>query len=113
ILISLAWLLLSPPHGRIAMTDDQSSAIPPPMVDLSPETEALARKLAKAQRISLDDAVRQAAGNGPLPGRRPRDPSPVAVAARRKRIDRIAREVAAMPILDPRSPREIMEDLNT
>jgi antitoxin VapB len=88
------------------------------MINLSQETEALARRLADAQSVSIEDAVKQAlearardAGLVPEP-RRPRDRSPEAVAARRARIDRIVRDIAAMPILDRRSPREIMDDLN-
>lgn len=88
------------------------------MIDLSQETEALARRLAAAQSVSVDDAVRQAlearaAAAGILPApRRPRDQSLEATAARRLRVDRIVREIAAMPVLDPRSPQEIMDDLN-
>ena len=86
------------------------------MIDLSQETEALARRLAAAQSVSVDDAVRQAlearaAAAGILPApRRPRDQSPEATTARRVRVDRIVREIAAMPVLDPRSPREIMAE---
>jgi antitoxin VapB len=86
------------------------------MLDLSQETEALARRLAAAQSVTVDAAVRQAlearaqaAGVAPEP---PRDRSPEAVAARRARMDRLAREIAALPLLDPRSPREIVDDLN-
>jgi hypothetical protein len=43
---------------------------------------------------------------------RRRDQSPAAIAARRESLDRIGAEIAAMPILDPRSPNEIMDDLN-
>jgi antitoxin VapB len=88
------------------------------MIDLSRETEALARRLADAQHVSVDAAVKQAlearaAAEGLLPEpRRPRDQSPEAAAARRVRMERIANEIAAMPVLDPRSPREIMDDLN-
>jgi antitoxin VapB len=88
------------------------------MIDLSPEIEALARRLADAQSVSVEDAVRQAleararaAGIVPEP-HRPRDQSPEAAAVRRTRIDKIVREIAAMPVLDRRSPREIMDDLN-
>jgi antitoxin VapB len=89
------------------------------MIYLSQDAEALARRLAAAQNLSVEEAVRQAledrarvAGVMPQP-RRPRDRSPEAVAARQARIDRIVEEIAAMPVLDPRSPREIMDDLNT
>jgi antitoxin VapB len=86
------------------------------MLDLSQETEALARRLAAAQSVTVDTAVRQAlearsqaAGIAPEP---PRDRSPEAVSTRRARMDRLAREIAALPILDPRSPGEIVNDLD-
>ncbi len=88
------------------------------MMALSHETEVLARRLAEAQSVGVEDAIRQAlearareAGIAPEQ-RRPRDRSAAAVAARRACIDRIVREIAAMPILDRRSPRQIMDDLN-
>jgi len=88
------------------------------MIHLSPATEALARRLADMQSVTVEDAIRQAleararaAGVVPEPSRQ-RDLSPEAVAARRARIDKLVREIAAMPILDRRSPREIMDDLN-
>lgn len=88
------------------------------MIDLSQETEALARRLADARRVTVDAAVRQAleasalaAGVLPEPVR-PHDQSPEAVAMRRERMGRIVREIAALPIIDKRSPNEIMDDLN-
>ena len=88
------------------------------MINLSQETETLAKRLADAQRLSVEDAIRlaieeraHAAGVLPKP-QRPRDQSPEAVAARRARTNRFVAELAAMPILDPRSPGEIMDDLN-
>jgi antitoxin VapB len=88
------------------------------MISLSKESEALARRLANAQSVTVEDAVRQAleararaAGLLPEPGR-PRDLSPEAVAVRRARLDRIVDKIAALPVLDARSPREIMNDLN-
>jgi antitoxin VapB len=88
------------------------------MIHLSQETVALARRLAAAQGISLEDAIKQAieqsareAGVMTEPAHR-RDLSIDAIAARKARIDRIVEEIAAMPILDPRSPSEIMDDLN-
>ena len=44
---------------------------------------------------------------------RPAPATPEALAARRARIDRIVEEIAAMPVLDQRSPREIMDDIDT
>jgi len=88
------------------------------MVLLSQETEALARRLAVAQGISMEEAIKQAlehkareAGIESPPQKR-RDCSPKAVAARKARIDQAANDIAKMPVLDPRSPREIMDDLN-
>jgi antitoxin VapB len=88
------------------------------MINLSQETEALAKRLAEAQGLSVEDAIRlareekaRAAGVLPEP-RHPRDQSPKAVAARHARTNRFVAELAAMPVLDPRSPREIMDDLN-
>ena len=88
------------------------------MIELSQETEALARRLADAQRTSIDAAVRRAleahahaVGIGPEP-RPPRDRSPEAVARRRARIEQTIDEIASMPILDRRSPREITDALN-
>jgi antitoxin VapB len=88
------------------------------MINLSQETEALARRLAEAQSVTVDALIRQAlearaqaAGILPEP-HPPRDRSPEAVAARRARIERTVREIAALPILDHRFPREIMDDLN-
>ncbi len=88
------------------------------MINLSQETEALAKRLAAAQRLSLEEAIRQAlnaaaraAGVLQEPQRR-RDQSPAAIAARRESLNRIGAEIAAMPILDPRSPDEIVDDLN-
>jgi antitoxin VapB len=87
------------------------------MIDLSPETETLAVKLAAAQHISVEVAVRQAieaqaraAGVLPEP-HRSRDQSLEAVAARHARTNRLVAELASMPVLDPRSPRDIMDDL--
>ncbi len=88
------------------------------MISLSQETEALARRLADAQGTSIDAAVRRAleahahaVGIAPEPGRS-RDQSPEAVARRRAHMERIVSEIAAMPIFDQRSPREIMDALN-
>lgn len=74
--------------------------------------------MAAAQSLSVEDAVRQAleeraraVGVAPEPPR-PKDRSPETVAARRAKADRIVAEIAAMPVLDPRSPREIIDDLN-
>jgi antitoxin VapB len=88
------------------------------MIDLSQETEALARRVADARGVTVDAAIRHAleasahaAGDLPEPGR-PRDRTSEAVTKRRERVGRIVDEIAAMPVLDTRSPHEIMDDLN-
>jgi antitoxin VapB len=88
------------------------------MIALSKETEALARRLAAAQSLPVDDAVRRALENwarvaGVSAESCRRDQSPAAIAARKASVDRIVAEIAAMPILNPRDPREIMDDLNS
>lgn len=88
------------------------------MISLSQETEALAHRLADAKHRSVEDTIRlaledtaRAEGIAPEP-LRPRDPSPEAVAMRRKLIDEIVREVASLPILDPRPTQQIIDELN-
>lgn len=81
------------------------------MIDLSQETEALAQRLAAAQRLSVEAVIRQAlearaSVAGVAPESRPR---------RRMTVDEmlaVGSEIAAMPLLDRRSPREIMDDIN-
>jgi antitoxin VapB len=88
------------------------------MIHLSEGTLALARRLAVAQGLSMEDAVRQAiersAREVGLISRRhtPRDVSAPAIAARKARLDEFADSIARMPILDPRSAQQIMDDLN-
>jgi hypothetical protein len=88
------------------------------MINLPPETEALAQRLALAKRLSVEQVIRlaleekgRAEGIAPESGQS-RDPSPEAIAARRARTDRLVAALAAMPVLDRRSPRDIMDDLN-
>ena len=88
------------------------------MVNLSQETEALAERLAVAQRLSVDVTIQraleaQARTSGLALGAwRRRDASPKAVAARSARFDAIAQRIAAAPINDPRPVNEIVDDLN-
>jgi len=88
------------------------------MINLSQETEALAQRIAVARHLSVEQAIRLALEEMAKAERivsepcRSRDQSPEAIAARRTRTDTFVAELAAMPIRDPRSPREIMDDLN-
>lgn len=89
------------------------------MIDLSQETEALAPRLAEAQSVTVDDVVRQAlearavaAGVFRVASKTGRECATDSATARQERMDRIMQEIAAMPVLDRRSPREIVDDLN-
>jgi antitoxin VapB len=85
------------------------------MIRLPEDIQALARRLADAQGLSIGEAIRRALEERARAvglAARPRDQSRETVAARRARIDRIVKEIAAMPVLDPRSPVQIMDDLN-
>jgi antitoxin VapB len=89
------------------------------MINLTKETEDLAKRLAVMRHLSVDVAIRQALEESAraagiaadLQGER--DRSPEAVSARRARIDRLVAEIAALPVRDPRSQKEIADDLNT
>jgi antitoxin VapB len=81
------------------------------MIHLSLETEALAVQLAAAQRLSVGATIQraledQARGAGielrPVPRRRMTVDQMLALGA----------EIASLPVLDSRSPAEIMDDLN-
>jgi antitoxin VapB len=81
------------------------------MINLSGEIEALAKRLAEVQRISVEDAVRQALEDrARLAGVNPESP-------RRRRMTvgemlAVGSQISAMRLLDRRSPREIMDDIN-
>jgi antitoxin VapB len=82
------------------------------MIKLSQETEALAKRLAAAQSLPVEDAIRRAleeqarvAGVAAEPLRQRRRMSVESMLA-------VGSEIAAIPLFDPRSPREIMDDLN-
>jgi antitoxin VapB len=82
------------------------------MIILSQETEALAKRLAAAQSLPVEETVRRAledraraAGVATKPLRLQRRMSV-------EEMLEVGAEIAAMPILDQRSPREIMDDLN-
>ena len=81
------------------------------MVDLSPETERLAARLAEAQRLPVDVAVRQTLEAQALVA------GVVPVRSRRRmtveQMLELGAEIAAMPVLDSRTPNEIMDDINS
>lgn len=81
------------------------------MLQLSPDTERLARLMAARVGRKPEDVIRTALE---------REANALGVADEpppRKRMTAaemlaLGREVAAMPVLDPRSPQEIADDLN-
>ena len=93
------------------------------MINLSQETEALAVQLAAAQRLPVEEVIRRALeAQARAAGVQP-EISPVAVVQaptrsrprRRMTVEQmvaLGAEIAALPILDPRTPNEIMDDVN-
>ena len=83
------------------------------MLDLKPETEALALRLAEASKQSVDETVREAleARKGTV-APSAIDRSQAAIDTRIATIDSIVARVKALPDLDPRSTQEIVDDLN-
>ena len=78
------------------------------MIYLSDDIEALARKVAAARGLSVEDviarAIEESARHTGIT--RPR---------RRLTADEmlaVGDEIVALPLLDPRSPRQIMDDMN-
>jgi hypothetical protein len=89
------------------------------MIQLSQETQALAERIAAAQRLPVEVAIRQAletharvVGIAAQETRRRRDLTPEAVAARVARFEAFAQRIEAAPINDPRPIREIVDELN-
>ena len=88
------------------------------MINLSQETEALAQRLAAAQRLTVEATIHQALeATARVAGmardvHRARDVSPEAVAARIARFDAFAERIALAPVNDPRPVGEIIDDLN-
>ncbi len=80
------------------------------MINLSEETEALALRLAAAQRLSVETAIREALLTQARAAGIEQKKS-----QRRMTVEQIlafGAEIASMPLLDPRSPTEIMDDLD-
>lgn len=81
------------------------------MINLPQETEALAERLAAAQHLSVEAAIQRALEEQA----RAAGIEPVSAPRRRMTVAQmlaLGSEIAAMPVLDPRSPHEIMDDLN-
>jgi hypothetical protein len=85
------------------------------MVNLSPETIAIAKRLAALQGVSVEEAIAYAVEQWALTigvAGKPRDMSPEAITRREALIDQIVEEINALPVLDPRPWREILEDVS-
>jgi hypothetical protein len=86
---------------------------------LSDETVTLALRLAARQKLSVDDAVRQALEEKARAEgvqvddlTRPKDRSPQAIEKRLARIQEITERIIAKPVRDHRSAQEIVDDIN-
>ncbi|MFL9827794.1 type II toxin-antitoxin system VapB family antitoxin [Rhodoplanes sp. SY1] len=81
------------------------------MTELPPDILRLARQLAEAQGISVAEAIRRAVADSfEAAGLTETDQA----ARRRMSAEQMlafGREIAAMPLLDPRSPEQIMDDI--
>jgi antitoxin VapB len=80
------------------------------MLNLPPEATRLAERLAAAYGVSVDEAILRAIELGARA-------AGIGVDVHRRRqtaaeMCAVGAEIAAMPLLDPRSPRVIMDDLN-
>ncbi len=81
------------------------------MISLPEDVETLARRVAAVERTSVEDAIRRALEDRA----RAKGVSLVARRGRRMTAEQMLAlgvEIAAMPLLDSRSPREIMDDLS-
>jgi antitoxin VapB len=81
------------------------------MINLPEDVEILARRVAAVEHISVEDAIRRALED------RARAQAVSLVTRRGRRMTAeqmvaLGAETAAMPLLDPRSPHEIMDDLS-
>jgi hypothetical protein len=78
------------------------------MINLPPETEELAERLARAQHLTVETVIRQALETlATLVGLRP--------PRRRQSAEEMLAaglEVARMPLLDKRTSRQIVDDIN-
>ena len=87
------------------------------MIDLSQETETLARRIAALRGVTVDAIFREAleisAHAIGISTEYCRDTSAQAVAARRECVSRFVDEISRMPLLDKRPLQEIVDDLNT
>jgi antitoxin VapB len=78
------------------------------MIYLSDDIEALVRRVAAARGLSVEDVVAQAIEES---ARR----TGITQPRRRQTTDEmlaVGDEIVALPLLDPRSPRQIMDDMN-
>ncbi len=82
------------------------------MITLSRETEELAERLAAAQHLSVEDAIRLALEEKARVVGIGAETTPPSRRLSVEKMLAVGAEIAAMPLLDPRSPEEIMDDLN-
>jgi antitoxin VapB len=77
------------------------------MIKLSEDVETLARRVAAAERTSVEDTIRWA-----LEDRAGAKGVSLVAGMTAEQMVALGAESVAMPLLDSRSPREIMDDLS-
>jgi antitoxin VapB len=80
------------------------------MLILPPETERLAQRLAAAQGTTPATAVQRALEKSAREAGISEGPRPPRMTV--EEMLEAGRRVAALPVLDPRSPKEIADDIN-
>ncbi|MNC91484.1 hypothetical protein D3C83_77560 [compost metagenome] len=80
---------------------------------MSPETRCMAERLAAAQCVPVDEAVRRAIEQSARDAGIVSAPRQVRRRLTVEEMLAVGAEIVAMPLLDRRSPREIMDDLDT
>jgi len=82
------------------------------MIELSEQTEGLARRLAVAQSVSIEVAIRDALeARACEAGLDLNHPATARMTA--KEMLALGAAISAQPLRDSRSPNEIMDDLNS
>jgi antitoxin VapB len=78
------------------------------MIELSEDIEALARKIATVRGVSVEDAVAWAIEEGAHRSGLERHRRRMTCA----QMLAVGDEIISLPLLDPRSPQEIMREIN-
>ena len=78
------------------------------MLQLSPETEALAKRIAEAWRVPVEKAVRLAVEASARIAAEPPPKPAMSKDELLRRMEEISARAGARPLVDPRSPDELL-----